>query len=188
MNAPATRAAARGVATALFLLGPASGAGAADGAALFKSHCALCHGNVAAPKFTGRSAAEVGKAIAEGKGKMRPVAIAATDAAEIASFAADQPSSPGLVTPGPNPVARQKVARGDDLVAAKDNQLALYAYLDGVNLDPRNVEARLKLAAHYARMGYPDRARDQWEIAAALDPGNAEAARNSKSSGGGRQP
>jgi Tfp pilus assembly protein PilF len=130
----------------------------------------------------------VRRAIVEGKGQMKPVAIADADAAAIASFAADQPSMRVLVTPGPNPVARQKVAKGDELVAAKDNQLALYAYLDAVNLDPRNVDARLRLAAHYARMGHPERARDQWEIALALDPGNAEAARNLRPSGAERKP
>jgi mono/diheme cytochrome c family protein len=52
---------------------------AEDGAALFKSKCAACHGQnaeggkMAPVAIAGKPAAEVKKVITEGKGKMKPV-------------------------------------------------------------------------------------------------------------------
>lgn len=184
MSTPARSTLAGGAVTAL-LLAFAPDAAAVDGAALYKSRCALCHGSAPAPRFAGRSADDVKKAIAEGKGQMKPIALEAGEAEAIASLVADPTSAATPApAPGPNPAALQKIAKGDELAAAKDQQLALYAYLDAINLDPRNVQARLKLAAQYARMGHPQQAAQQWELALALDPGNEEAARNLRSAGG----
>jgi tetratricopeptide (TPR) repeat protein len=94
------------------------------------------------------------------------------------------PGAPPAVTSAPvpapsaNPLALQKVAMGDQFVAAKDFRLALYAYLDAVNLDPRSVPARLRLAALYARLDHLEHAIAEWEFALALDPGNSEAVRS----------
>jgi len=58
----------------------------ADAAATYASKCAMCHGKAGegakmAPKpIAGAPAAEVKKAIAEGKGKMKPVKIEDADA------------------------------------------------------------------------------------------------------------
>ena len=175
MSAPA-----RWAATAVIVLGLARASASADGAGLYKAHCALCHGDVPAPKFVGRSVDDVKRAIANGKGKMKPVALSPADADEIARFVA-QPNPGGTAAPafpaGRNPAAMEKIASGDQFVAAKDDKLALYAYLDAVNLDSVNVQARLKLAAQYLRMGHPAEAVQQWELALALDPGNEEAVR-----------
>ncbi len=73
---------------------------------------------------------------------------------------------------------QQKIAMGDEFLAAKDLRLALYAYLDAVHLSQKSVQARLRLAALYARMGHLEQAIEQWEIAQALEPGNPEAAPN----------
>ncbi len=83
--------------------------------------------------------------------------------------------------PSPSPsanLALQKLAMGEQFVAARDFRLALYAYLDAVNLDPRNVQARLRLAALYARLDHLQHAIEEWEFTLALDPGNTEAVRS----------
>ena len=67
---------------------------AADGAALYKSKCAACHGADAkgskmAPDAIAGKAADVSKkAITEGKGKMKPVKLEAADADAVAAFVA----------------------------------------------------------------------------------------------------
>jgi len=77
------------IALALAVLGIASSAHAdadAAAAATYAKKCALCHGKAGegakmAPKpIAGMPAAEVKKAIVEGKGKMKPVKIDDADA------------------------------------------------------------------------------------------------------------
>ncbi len=172
---------ARYAVTAVFALGFCGANALADGAALYRAHCAICHGDVPAPRFVGRSVDDVKRAITGGKGKMRPVGLSAAEVDEIARFVAfPNPGGTAAFTPaaGPNPLAMKKIASGDQFAAAKDDKLALYAYLDAVNLDSSNVEARLKLAAQYLRMGHPARAVSQWELVLALEPGNGEASRH----------
>lgn len=92
---------------------------------------------------------------------MRPIGLSPAEIDAIAGFVAfPNPGGTAAVTPAarPNPGAMKNIASGDRFVAAKDDKLALYAYLDAVNLDPTNVEARLKLAAQYLRMGHPAQA------------------------------
>ncbi len=67
-----------------------AGTAFADAAATYASKCAMCHGKAGegakmAPKaIAGTPAAEVKKAITEGKGKMKPVKIEDADA--VASY------------------------------------------------------------------------------------------------------
>jgi Cytochrome C oxidase, cbb3-type, subunit III len=167
--------------TAIFVLGFTGANAIADGAALYRAHCAICHGDVTAPRFVGRSVDDVKRTITDGKGKMRPIALSPAEIDAIASFVAfPNPGGTAASTSaaGPNPAAMKKIASGDRFVAAKDDKQALYAYLDAVNLDSSNVEARLKLAAQYLRMGHPAQAMQQWELVLALEPGNEEAARH----------
>jgi cytochrome c6 len=64
----------------------------ADGAETFAKKCALCHGKegvggkIVAKSIAGTPKAEVLKAIAEGKGKMKPVKI--DDADAVAAYVA----------------------------------------------------------------------------------------------------
>ncbi len=64
----------------------------ADGAATFSAKCKMCHGpegsgSKMVPKpIAGTPAADVKKAITEGKGKMKPVAIDNAD--EVAAYVA----------------------------------------------------------------------------------------------------
>lgn len=171
---------ARWAATAVFALGFARADAIADGAELYKAHCAVCHGDVPAPRFVGRSVDDVKKAIAAGKGRMRPIALTPPEIDAIARFVAspDRGATAASTSARPKAAAREKIASGDQFAAAKDDKRALYAYLDAVNLDSVDVEARLKLAAQYLRMGHPAEAVQQWELALALEPGNEEAARH----------
>jgi mono/diheme cytochrome c family protein len=66
-----------------------------DGAALFKSKCAACHGQagegakMAPNAIAGTSEADVKKVIAEGKGKMKPVkGLEGAQADAVAKFVA----------------------------------------------------------------------------------------------------
>ena len=76
---------------ALFAVAVATAA-SADGAATFKSKCAACHGKagegskMAPNAIAGLPADQVKKAIAEGKGKMKPVKI--DDADDVAAYVA----------------------------------------------------------------------------------------------------
>ena len=64
----------------------------ADGAATYAAKCKSCHGaagegaKMAKEPIKGKAEADVLKAIAEGKGKMKPVKI--DDAADVAKFVA----------------------------------------------------------------------------------------------------
>ena len=64
----------------------------ADGAATYAAKCKACHGaagegaKMAKEPIKGKAEADVLKAIAEGKGKMKPVKI--DDAADVAKFVA----------------------------------------------------------------------------------------------------
>ena len=64
----------------------------ADGAATFNAKCKMCHGAEGAgtkmveKSIAGTPAADVKKVIAEGKGKMKPVAIDNAD--EVAAYVA----------------------------------------------------------------------------------------------------
>ncbi len=84
---------------------------------------------------------------------------------------------PGAGPSGRQALARQKMRLGDQVLADGDARLALFAYQDAVNQDPRSAEARLKLGRVYLLLDHPDEAVEQFEVAAALDPGNAEAPR-----------
>lgn len=76
---------------------------------------------------------------------------------------------------GRQALARQKLRLGDQVLAEGDTRLALFAYQDAVNQDPQSAEARLKLGRVYLLLGHPDEAQEQFGVAAALEPGNAEA-------------
>jgi tetratricopeptide (TPR) repeat protein len=91
-----------------------------------------------------------------------------------------------LAGPAPGPAAprsarqeaaQQKLRLGDRLLAEGDERLALFAYQDAVNQDPRNAEARLKLGRVYATLEHLPEALEQFSVAVALDPGDAEARR-----------
>jgi mono/diheme cytochrome c family protein len=79
------------IVAALFTLAVATSA-YADGAATYKSKCAACHGKagegakLAPNPIAGTAAADVKKAITEGKGKMKPVKI--EDADDVAAYVA----------------------------------------------------------------------------------------------------
>lgn len=161
-----------------FCLAPARALG--DGAAVYQANCAPCHGDSAAAKFVGRSAEAVKTAITLGKGRMAPLRLSPADAEAVATFTAAPNTGAASVapTPGSSAAAAAKIAQGDQLVAAKNDKAALFAYLDAIYLDPRSVAARLKLAAQYVRMFHPELAAGQWEVALALAPGNEEATRS----------
>ncbi len=78
---------------AAFLLSLA-GAAHADGAAIYKAKCAMCHGadgkggKMAPEVIAGMSADDNLKAIHEGKGKMKPVKLSDDDAKAVAEFVA----------------------------------------------------------------------------------------------------
>jgi tetratricopeptide (TPR) repeat protein len=78
----------------------------------------------------------------------------------------------------PRVAAQAKLSLGDSFAAAGDTRLALFAYQDAVNLDPRSAAARMRLAGLYARMDRLEQAIDQWSFALALDPALGEAQRN----------
>jgi mono/diheme cytochrome c family protein len=67
------------IVTAFAAVALATAAAAADGAAVYKSKCAMCHGadgkgsKMAPDAIGGKGADAVKKAVAEGKGKMKPV-------------------------------------------------------------------------------------------------------------------
>ncbi len=69
------------IVSALFAVAFATTALAADGAALYNSKCKGCHGaegagsKMAPNPIAGLPAAQVEKAITEGKGKMKPVKV-----------------------------------------------------------------------------------------------------------------
>jgi mono/diheme cytochrome c family protein len=81
------------IVTALFAVAFATVA-AADGAAVFKAKCAMCHGaagegtKMAADPIKGKDAAATKKAVTEGKGKMKAVKIEAADVDAVAGFVA----------------------------------------------------------------------------------------------------
>jgi tetratricopeptide (TPR) repeat protein len=77
--------------------------------------------------------------------------------------------------PDAGPSAAMKVAEGDSLFAARDFRAALFAYQDAIMADPKSVEARVKAAQAYARLGHDDEAIEQWNKALQLDPQNAVA-------------
>lgn len=85
-----------------------------------------------------------------------------------------RPAGDGLSS-GPRAAARQKLRLGDQLLAAGDMRMALFAYQDAVNQDPQSAEARLKLGRVYLLLDHPDEALEQFGVAVALDPGAAEA-------------
>ena len=75
----------------------------------------------------------------------------------------------------PAPEAAAALQRGDAAAAAKDFRAALFAYQDALRAAPDNLEALVKAAQAYARLGHDDEASAQWTRALALDPRNAAA-------------
>lgn len=77
------------IVTALFAVAFATAAAAADGAAVYASKCKACHGadgagtKMAPDSIKGKDSA---KAIAEGKGKMKPVKLEKADADAVTAF------------------------------------------------------------------------------------------------------
>ncbi len=80
--------------TAAFALALATSAFAADGAAIYASKCAACHGKtgegtkMAPNPIAGASADAVKDAITKGKGKMKPQKVEAGDVDAVASYVA----------------------------------------------------------------------------------------------------
>ncbi len=78
--------------TALFVFALTTGAAYADGAATYNATCKACHGadgagsKMAPNPIAGMSADAVKKAIAEGKGKMKPQKVDNAD--EVAAYVA----------------------------------------------------------------------------------------------------
>ncbi len=86
-------------------------------------------------------------------------------------------NGPAAVPAGPPPavVAKARLADGDRAFEAKDFHAALFAYQDAVMAEPRNAQARVRAGRAYARLGYAEEAAEQWNLALAADPKNAEA-------------
>ena len=85
------------------------------------------------------------------------------------------PPATGAALSGPRAAAQQKLRLGDQLLAEGDARMALFAYQDAVNQDPHSAEARLKLGRVYLLLDHPEEAAEQFGVAAALEPGMAEA-------------
>lgn len=81
------------IVTGLFLLAFASAA-LADGAAIFKARCAICHGaegaggKIMPRSIKGTADAKVLDMIKKGGGKMRPVMLNDADASDVAKYVA----------------------------------------------------------------------------------------------------
>jgi mono/diheme cytochrome c family protein len=79
--------------TALFVLSIATAA-LADGAAVFKAKCAVCHGadgvggRIVPRSIKGTAEAKVLDMIKKGGGKMKPVTLPDADAAAVAKYVA----------------------------------------------------------------------------------------------------
>jgi tetratricopeptide (TPR) repeat protein len=86
-------------------------------------------------------------------------------------------NGPAAVPAGPPPavVAKARLADGDRAFEAKDFHAALFAYQDAVMAEPGNAHARVRAGRAYARLGYAEEAAEQWNLALAADPKNAEA-------------
>jgi Tfp pilus assembly protein PilF len=87
------------------------------------------------------------------------------------------PASQGAPRSGRQAAALQKLRLGDRLLAEGDVRLAFYAFQDAVNQDPQSAEARLKLGRVYLRLEHLEEALEQFSVAAALEPGDAEVRR-----------
>ncbi|HEU4383018.1 MAG TPA: tetratricopeptide repeat protein [Anaeromyxobacteraceae bacterium] len=86
--------------------------------------------------------------------------------------------APAEAPPSGRPAAAlQKLRLGDRLLAEGDTRLALFAYQDAVNHDPRSAAARLKLGRLYAKLDHLPEAVEQFSVAAALDPSDPEVKR-----------
>lgn len=97
-------------------------------------------------------------------------------------------NGPAAVPAGPPPavVAKARVADGDRAFEAKDFRTALFAYQDAVMAEPGNAQARVRAGRAYARLGYAEEAAEQWNLALAADPKNAEASQLLAAAGGRR--
>lgn len=79
------------IATSLFAIAFASAA-LADGAATFKTRCAICHGQegvggkIHPASIKGTAEAKVLEMIKKGGGKMRPVTLSDEDSAAVAKY------------------------------------------------------------------------------------------------------
>ena len=65
--------------------------------------------------------------------------------------------------------------RGDAAFVARDFHAALFAYQDAIRITPDSVEAQVKAATAYARLGHDDEAIVWFTRALQLDPQNAAA-------------
>lgn len=120
----------------------------------------------------------------EGEGGRPPATLAPASPPPQAVIVVPVPAELAGPAPGPaaprsarQEAAQQKLRLGDRLLAEGDERLALFAYQDAVNQDPRNAEARLKLGRVYATLEHLPEALEQFSVAVALDPGDAEARR-----------
>jgi tetratricopeptide (TPR) repeat protein len=97
-------------------------------------------------------------------------------------------NGPAAVPAGPPPavVAKARLADGDRAFEAKDFRTALFAYQDAVMAEPGNAQARVRAGRAYARLGYAEEAAEQWNLALAADPKNAEASQLLAAAGGRR--
>ncbi len=102
-------------------------------------------------------------------------------AEDLAARSAAPPTAPRAAAVDTRAAAQAKLRLGDSFAAVGDTRLALFAYQDAVNLDPRSAEARMRLAGLYARMDRLEQAIDQWNFALDLDPSLEEARRNIES-------
>jgi tetratricopeptide (TPR) repeat protein len=87
--------------------------------------------------------------------------------------AAPPPAPPPAPAPAGDPAPHLR--RGDAALEAKDYGVALFAYQDAIMAAPDNLEARMKAAQCYARLGHEDEAIAQWTKALQLDPKNVGA-------------
>jgi tetratricopeptide (TPR) repeat protein len=93
-------------------------------------------------------------------------------------------AAPTAAGPSSAIVAKAKLADGDRAFEAKDFHAALFAYQDAVMAEPGNAQARVRTGRAYARLGYAEEAAEQWNLALAADPTNAEASQLLAAAGG----
>jgi mono/diheme cytochrome c family protein len=71
-----------------------------DGAAVYKAHCASCHGNGSSPAFMLRSADEVRAIVTQGKGRMPAVPLSLADLDAVAKYTASSHKNEPWYAPG----------------------------------------------------------------------------------------
>lgn len=124
----------------------------------------------------GGSAGSTGARQGEGAGPSAPVPPVIVVPVP-AGIPGPPPASRGPPRSGRQAAALQKLRLGERLLAEGDLRLAFFAFQDAVNQDPQSAEARLQLGRVYLRLEHLEEALEQFSVAAALDPADAEVRR-----------